>query len=50
MLIGGWEIFFDRKELILLYCSSTKGRVQGFDFCIKDDIRTTALSNAAQDG
>ena len=30
--------------------SSTNGYVQGFDFCIKDAIGTTALSNAAQDG
>ncbi len=30
--------------------SSTNGCVQGFDFCIKDDIRINALSNAAQDG
>ena len=31
MLIGGWEIFFDREELVLFYCSSTKGYIQGFD-------------------
>ncbi len=31
-------------------CSSTNGRVQGFEFCIKDDIRFNALSNAAQGG
>ncbi len=31
-------------------CSSTNGRVQGFEFCIKDAIRINALSNAAQDG
>ena len=30
--------------------SSTNGRVQGFEFCIKDDIRINALSNAAQCG
>ena len=29
--------------------SSTNGYVHGFEFCIKDAIRTTALSNAAQD-
>jgi hypothetical protein len=50
MSIGARQIFFDCKDLILLYCSSTKGRVQGFDFCIKDDIGVNALSNAAQDG
>ncbi len=31
-------------------CSSTNGRVQGFEYCIKDAIRVNALSNAAQDG
>ena len=30
--------------------SSTNGYVQGFEFCIKDDIRVNALSNAAQNG
>ncbi len=30
--------------------SYTNGCVQGFDFCIKDDIRSNALSNAAQNG
>ena len=28
--------------------SSTNGCVQGFEFCIKDDIRFNALSNAVQ--
>ncbi len=30
--------------------SSTNGRVQGFEYCIKDAFRINALSNAAQDG
>jgi hypothetical protein len=30
--------------------SSTNGRVQGFDTCIKNANRINALSNAAQDG